>query len=193
RFVIHSDHGVALMATVFGDRDLDDHTLAAIADTLPASDYIQPLQRFDRTFASIRVRATWLVVIGYLLISFVLIWRYGPREAARMLYPPLLALALTLGTLGWLGVPLNVLSVVALILILGLGRDYAVFLREVGARERATALAVTLSAITTIIGFGLLAFSKTPALHAFGLATGIGILISYCVTPLSLPPAPDDQ
>ena len=193
RFVIHSDHGVALMATVFGDRDLDDHTLAAIADTLPASDYIQPLQRFDRTFASIRVRATWLVVIGYLLISFVLIWRYGPREAARMLYPPLLALALTLGTLGWLGVPLNVFSVVALILILGLGRDYAVFLREVGARERATALAVTLSAITTIIGFGLLAFSKTPALHAFGLATGIGILISYCVTPLSLPPAPDDQ
>ncbi|HEX7339138.1 MAG TPA: hypothetical protein VF271_04300 [Rhodanobacteraceae bacterium] len=188
KFVLPTPHGVALMATVFGTRALPDAALAAAADGQAGVRYIQPLTRINDTFGTIRVRATWLVVIGYLLISLILVWRYGAREAVRMLYPPLLALAVTLGALGWLGVPLNVFSVVALILILGLGRDYAVFLREVGARERSAALSVTLSALTTLLGFGLLAASAIPALHAFGLATGIGIAASYLVTPLSLPP-----
>lgn len=194
RFVIPTDHGVALLATVFGDHDIDNKTLAAAASGLSGVTFVEPLARMADTFASIRVRATWLVVIGYLLISAILVWRYGWREGVRMLYPPLVALGITLGALGWLGEPMNVFVVVALILILGLGRDYAVFLREVGARERSPALAVTLSAITTLFSFGLLSLSRIPALHAFGLATLIGILASYLLAPLSLPPTrPDDQ
>lgn len=188
RFVIPTSHGVALLATVFGQTDLDAAALRRPAAGLAHVQFVAPLERIAATFERIRVRATWLVVIGYLLISGILVWRYGRREALRMLYPPLLALGVTLGALGWLGVPLNVFVVVALILILGLGRDYAVFLREVGPRERSPALAVTLSALTTLLSFGLLAASRIPALHAFGLATLIGILASYLSAPLSLPP-----
>lgn len=188
RFVIPVDGGVALIATVFADREVANAQLVAAADGLEGVRYIQPLQRIAHTFAGIRVRAVWLVVVGYLLISLLLMWRYGLREGVRMVYPPLVAMGITLGAMGWMGEPVNVFVVVALILILGLGRDYAVFLREVGARERSPALAVTLSAITTLLSFGLLALSRIPALHVFGLATGIGILASYLLAPLSLPP-----
>lgn len=192
-FVIRTDHGVALLATVFGQHDIDGQRLTAAAKGLAGVSFVQPLERIDHTFARIRVRATWLVVIGYLLISALLVWRYGWREGARMIYPPLVALGITLGALGWLGEPVNVFVVVALILILGLGRDYAVFLREVGARERSPALAVTLSATTTLLSFGLLSLSRIPALHAFGLATLIGIFASYLLAPLSLPPTRADE
>ncbi len=188
RFVIPTDRGAALIATAFADRDINSASLASAASGLAGVQFVDSLQRMADTFASVRVRATWLVFIGYLLISAILVWRYGSRNALRMLYPPLLALGITLGAMGWLGEPLNVFVVVALILILGLGRDYAVFLREVGAHERAPALAVMLSALTTLFSFGLLSLSRIPALHAFGLATGIGILASYLLTPLSLPP-----
>ncbi|HET6656114.1 MAG TPA: hypothetical protein VFH57_07670, partial [Gammaproteobacteria bacterium] len=188
RFVISTDEGVALLATVFGHSDIDPAVLTAAAAGVADTQFVMPLERIADTFERIRVRATWLVVIGYLLISAILVWRYGYREAVRMLYPPLLALGVTLGVLGWLGEPMNVFGVVALILILGLGRDYAVFLREVGADERSPALAVTMSAMTTLLSFGLLSLSQIPALHAFGLATLIGILASYLVAPLSLPP-----
>lgn len=189
RFVIHSAHGVALLATVIGSHDLDPAVLTKAAAAVPGTQFVAPLTRIADTFQRIRVRATWLVILGYLLISALLVWRYGRREALRMLYPPLLSLGVTLGALGWLGVPMNIFVVVALILILGLGRDYAVFLREGGVRQRSPALAVTLSACTTLASFGLLALSQIPALHAFGLATLIGILASYLSAPLSLPPA----
>lgn len=188
RFVIPVDDGVALIATVFSDRELGGNTLAAEADGLAGVRFVEPLTRIADTLAGVRVRAVWLLVIGYLIISLLLVWRYRWREGLRMVYPPLLAMGITLGVMGWLGEPVNVFVVVALILILGLGRDYAVFLREVGARERSPALAVTLSAITTLLSFGLLALSSIPALHVFGLATGIGILASYLLAPLSLPP-----
>jgi predicted exporter len=188
RFVIHTDHGVALLATATGGAELDVRALQQASAGLSGIEFVDPLARIADTFQRIRVRATWLVVLGYLLICALLVWRYGRREALRMLYPPLLALGVTLGALGWLGEPLNIFVVVALILILGLGRDYSVFLREGGAHQRSPALAVTLSAITMLFSFGLLAVSRIPALHAFGLATLIGILASYLSAPLSLPP-----
>ena len=57
---------------------------------------------------------------------------------------------------------MNLFVVVALILILGLGRDYTVFLREGGATRRSPALAVTLSALTMLCSFGLLGLEPDP-------------------------------
>ncbi len=187
-FVIPAGNTVALLATVNSRTDIDPVVLQQAAAAVSGVSFVAPLTRITDTFHRIRVRASWLVIIGYLLISAILLWRYGRREALRMLFPPLLALAITLGVLGWLNVPVNIFVVVALILILGLGRDYAVFLREGIAHLQPSALAVTLSALTTLCSFGLLALSQIPALHAFGLATLIGILASYLSTPLSLPP-----
>jgi predicted exporter len=187
-FSISAGAGATLLSTVTGRSDVDSATLAGYAAATPGMSFVDPLGRIAATFQRLRERATWLVILGYLLISALLVWRYGRREALRMLYPPLLALGLTLGVLGWLGEPLNIFVVVALILILGLGRDYAVFLREGGATRRSPALAVTLSALTMLFSFGLLAVSSIPALHVFGIATLVGILASYLSAPLSLPP-----
>jgi predicted exporter len=187
-FIISGGAGATLLSTVTGKSDVDSATLAGYAAATPGMSFVDPLGRIAATFQRLRERATWLVILGYLLISALLVWRYGRREALRMLYPPLLALGLTLGVLGWLGEPLNIFVVVALILILGLGRDYAVFLREGGATRRSPALAVSLSALTMLFSFGLLAVSSIPALHVFGIATLVGILASYLSAPLSLPP-----
>jgi len=188
RFVLPDGAQVALLGTVSGKTEVDTQLLAQDAAAIPGVSFVDPLARIADTFQRIRVRATWLVIAGYLLISALLVWRYGRREALRMLYPPLLSLGVALGAMGWFGEPLNLFGVVALILILGLGRDYAVFLREGGAERRSPALAVSLSALTMLFSFGLLALSHIPVLHVFGVATGVGILASFLSAPLSLPP-----
>lgn len=188
RFVVPDGAQTALLATATGKAEVDPKLLAQDAGAVTGASFVDPLARIAATFERIRVRSTWLVILGYGLISALLVWRYGRREALRMLYPPLLAFGLTLGAMGWLGEPLNLFGVVALILILGLGRDYAVFLREGGAARRSPALAVSLSALTMLFSFGLLALSHIPVLHVFGVATLVGILASFLSAPLSLPP-----
>jgi len=188
QFILDDVGGNALIATV-QDSAAAPTDFAALAQGFDGVTFVAPLERLDDRFREIRNRATWLVAAGYGLISVLLLWRYGRRDALRMLYPPLLALAVTLGMLGWLREPVNVFVVVALILVLGLGRDYTVFLKE-SSDERGTALAVALSALATLCGFGLLVFSRIPALHAFGLTALVGILVSFLCAPVSLAPAP---
>ena len=84
-----------------------------------------------------------------------------------------------LGLFGWLGVPFNLFTLLALWLVLGLGIDYGIFLRH-GREHRMTAiLSVTLSACTTLIAFGLLAFSATPFIRSIGLTLLFAITLSW--------------
>lgn len=81
----------------------------------------------------------------------------------------------------------------ALTLVLGVGVNYSLFLREGMRREDvdlgAVAVGVVLSAATTQLSFGLLALSAMPALSGFGLALLIGINLALLFTLFSLEPA----
>ncbi len=121
-----------------------------------------------------------------LMMLIVLVVRYGMRAALVVVVPVLLAEALSLALFGYAGVPVTLFAVVGWTLGLGIGVNYSIFLREGIERPGATAMAVMLSACTTLLGFGLLAFSGVPALHHFGLALATTIAGSLLFAPLAL-------
>eukprot|EP00493_Phyllostaurus_siculus_P026470 UN26815 len=67
----------------------------------------------------------------------------------------------------------------ALFLVLGLGMDYIIFAREMSANPEVTRQAILLSAITSLLSFGLLAFSEMPVVQAFGSIILIGNTINF--------------
>ena len=73
-----------------------------------------------------------------------------------------------------------------LMLVLGVGVNYAIFLREGGVRAAATLAGVLLSAGTTLLSFGLLAFSSMPALAGFGLTLLVGVGMAVLLAPMVL-------
>ncbi|HUQ24874.1 MAG TPA: MMPL family transporter, partial [Burkholderiales bacterium] len=121
-----------------------------------------------------------------LMMLVVLALRYGPRAALAVLVPVLLGEALSLAAFGYMGVPVTLFGVVGWTLGLGIGVNYSIFLREGIDRPGATAMAVMLSACTTLLGFGLLAFSGVPALRHFGIALATTIAGSLLFAPLAL-------
>ena len=75
-------------------------------------------------------------------------------------------------------------AVLALLLLLGVGVDYGIFLQERPIQGDPVAwLAVVLSALSTLLSFGLLGLSKTPALQAFGLTMLVGTGSVWFLTP----------
>jgi len=104
--------------------------------------------------------------------------------------PVLLAITATLAFFGYAGLPLNLFNWLALMLVLGVGANYSVFLRE-GQRRGDEALGavstgVLLSAATTLLSFGLLGASAMPALHSFGITLSLGIGIAVLLAPLGM-------
>jgi predicted exporter len=89
-------------------------------------------------------------------------------------------------TFGYLGIPATLFNLMGLLLVLGVGVNYAIFLHEGGQRMSAAAIGVVLSSVTTLLSFGLLAASSMPALRNFGLTLAVGIGVAVLLTPLIL-------
>jgi predicted exporter len=184
RFVVHAGGDTGAIVQIYGKAT--PGALAALAHDSSGVTYVNTLARLNAVFAHIRKAAVLWVAIGYAVTLLLLGWRYGPIGGFVTLLSPLTAALVTLGILGWLGEPVNVFVVVALMLVAGVGADYALFLHEGEAHRGSTGLAVVLAAVCALGSFGLLAASRIPALHEFGLTVAIGIAVAWLVAPLTL-------
>ncbi len=169
--------------------DDDDVWLRRAAQGLPGVSLVDKAASVSQLFGRYRRYASvWLLAaIGLIVPVFGL--RYGWQRMPRVLAPPVLGIALTLAALGYLGQPLTLFHWMALMLVLGVGANYAVFLHEgephTAHRPGAMYASVLLSALTALLSFGLLALSSMPALRDFGLTLLLGITFTALLVPAS--------
>ncbi|GGP26739.1 MMPL family transporter [Silvimonas amylolytica] len=159
----------------------------------PGVVWVDKVSEISELMARYRQLLTRVLIGAYVLAFAVLSLRYG-RQTWRIMLPPALATLATLAIMGAVGMPLQLLSMVTFLLVLGMGMDYGIFLLEHPDDGRVY-LAVTLAAMCTLLSFGLLALSHTPALHAFGFSTLCGIGLVWLLAPLfrktAFQPAPE--
>ena len=131
-----------------------------------------------------------MVVSGCFAV-FALLWlRYRRLRLSFAAFLPSLLVALLLAALAAaLEVQANLLHLVGLVLVMGMGVDYGIFV--VDSRDRPaelgyTLLSLLLCCLTTIFIFGVLAFSEHPVLRALGTTTAIGVTLAFLLAPLSL-------
>jgi predicted exporter len=141
-----------------------------------------------------RQRAAWAALAGLALIALLLGWQVGDRRAAaRIALALLAALAITAALLVLLQGRLTLFHLVALLLVVGVGSNYALFfgtLTRDAAEAGATRVSVLLCAASTLAAFALLAASATPVLHMIGLTVALGAAVSFVTSlVLAAPPA----
>lgn len=135
----------------------------------------------DHRWASLALLALALAVAGAVLTTVL-----GPRRASRVVTVPVLAILVSLAVVGYTGTLFTVFNLMALLLVLGVGIDYALFYHcaEPGGR-RGAALAISMAAATTVLAFGLLGFSQTPVISAFGFTLVPGLFSAWLLALLT--------
>jgi predicted exporter len=165
------------------------HDVAGLQQAIaayPGIRYMDQAAEFRRLLRQYRQRVMLLGSIAYLVILGLLLQRYHGR-GCLILLPPSLAAGITVGLLSLFGQDFTLMHCLALLLVLGMGVDYTIFLTETPtASEPTTLLALTLSAMTTALSFGLLSFSHQAMLKAIGLTTLIGICGAWALAPMAM-------
>jgi len=175
-------------ASVVMLRGLDD--IAALPHMAKLAAGIEGLRWVDRAadisavMQRYRLMMGTLLLLGYVAV-FIAIWRRFGAASWRVMLPTVIGSLLTLACLGWASQPLQLFNVLALILLLGIGVDYGIFLFEHEGDGDAW-LSVCVGAASTLLSFGLLGLSTTPALRAFGLTLLIGIALVWLISPMFL-------
>ena len=154
----------------------------ALADSVVGVSYIDQIENLSDLLGKYRVQVGDWVLLAYLVVLITLLYRYKAR-VWRIVAPPLLATILTLAILLQFEPGINLFHLLALILVLGIGLDMGIFLAETDEAPH-TWLAVSLSAVTSLLAFGLLALSDTPVLHHFGITVAMGLSLVWLMAPL---------
>lgn len=185
-------HGTATMAATLVltgvDAPAEVARIEAIAHAQQGAVYVDRVARLSGLLGELRQHIAVWVGLALAGLTLLLVWRYR-RRAWRVVAPALGALIGVLAVFAALGIPLNVFSQLGLLLVLGIGLDAGIFSAE-HARRPATWLAISLSTLTSVLAFGLLAFSATPALHYLGLTCLIGLTLVWLLVPWVRPVPP---
>ena len=161
----------------------DINALKALQD-LPGVVWVDQVESVSALFERYRIRATGLLLAAFCLASLGLAFKFGWRNGVTIMSVPVVSLAVSLAMLGWFDQLFSLFNLFALLLVLGIGVDYGLFFFMAGDRRASTSLGVTLSALTTLLAFGLLAVSSTEIVHAFGFTVTAGIVTALLSAPL---------
>jgi uncharacterized protein len=139
----------------------------------------------------------WGFLLGGAVVLFLLVAHFRTLTGIfYSLYPVVGGVIAMLGMMALTGMGINFMNAMVLVTILGMGSDYGLHLaHRVTAGEEddkcrqfvQASRAVLLSALTTIAGFGSLAFSDYGALASIGSATNYGVGATALLALASLP------
>ena len=122
----------------------------------------------------------WTLGLG-LIVAVLFLHLRSATRVLRVVVPIAAAVAATVAILLAAGDRLTLFHLVAALLVVGVGSNYALFFERESldeAERRATAFTVTVCAATTILVFALLAWSHVPVLRMIGSTVAIGASLS---------------
>jgi predicted exporter len=161
--------------------------IRGLLDDLDDAHYIDQGEIVSDVYQGFRESTVRMLAVGSAVVFLLLMLRYRDWLRGLLAFlPPALAALSTFGLFGLLGVPVNVVSAVSLLVVLGMGVDYGIFSVDsarVPERLGATLSSLLISCLTSIFVFGILAFSGQTALQSLGLTVGVGTTIALILSP----------
>ncbi len=147
-----------------------------------------------------------LRILLWLAVGLVLVWLFfffrRPQLVLLALLPAAVGILALLAVAHWMGWTLNVINLIALPLIVGIGVDDGIFLTAIYRQARrenftrdqlieqiaASTHAIFMTTLTTGLAFGSLFFTSVPAVQSLGLFTAVGVGAALLVSVLGLVP-----
>lgn len=193
--LIGAEGGTTALVTFNGVAD--PAALRAFGASHAGVTFLDLKESSEALVAKQRARILWsLAVASLLLIAVVSFSLRRPERVYRVLLPMALTTVVVVGALQALGISMNLFHLISLVLVAGLGLDYALFFEHAAddpAEQRRTLHAVLVCSLSTSLVFVLLAASSLPVLRAIGLPVAIGVVTNFVLALLmTRPPASSD-
>ncbi|QHE88392.1 MMPL family transporter [Hydrogenophaga sp. BPS33] len=161
-----------------------DAVRAALAGT--GALFIDLKGEFDTLYGEYIDEAIVLSLAGFIAITVVLgfVLR-SPMRLLGVMLPLVMAVMVVVAGLHMAGVRLHLLHLVGLLLTVAVGSNYTLFFDRLAVGEPLddeTLLSIGVASFTTAVGFGVLAWSSVPVLHAIGITVGPGAVLALILS-----------
>jgi len=198
RFVVREDTGYLAVTYLYPETESDVSRLAGVVADIDPSFLLT-----GHALVNGELRASLLpqflkgIAIGSVAV-ILLIYRdfRSVRLTLFCLLPTVLGLLWSAGLFAVAGIELDLFSIFGIVMAIGIGVDYGVHIlhrfqsedgRRLGEFLPWTGAAIALAAVTTMIGFGTLAFSSYQPLARLGVVVAANVMFAAFASLLVLP------
>ncbi|HEY8025794.1 MAG TPA: MMPL family transporter [Burkholderiaceae bacterium] len=179
--LLHDQHGTYALVTLRGVADEAKLQLALTGLRAKGVVTIDLKDDTGRLVNGYRDQSLRLSALGLLLIALLLLVSLRSlRATAKVLYPVLAGTTMCAAFTIMRGEKLTLFHLVAFLLVIGIGLNYALFFnrREPNVEEtRRNHFSLAICSLTTFLSFGTLMLSRIPVLHAIGQTVALGSLL----------------
>jgi predicted exporter len=149
----------------------------------------------DQLYRSYRAGVLKYSLLGAAaIVVLLLVSLRSTRRVFDVVAPLVASVVVTTAVLMLRGQGLSIFNLVGLLLVVAVGSNYSLFFdRQVDAgpdRDR-TIVSLLFANASTVIGFGVLGFSRVPVLNAIGATVGIGAMLSLLFSAILARPRTD--
>ncbi len=178
---------VSLASVVYGQNENVHKALA----TLPHTVSLDRRSLTNSLVALVHADFTFIVAFTSGLVFLFLLISYGRIELTLITFVPMLITWIwILGIMALFKIEFNIINVMVSTLVFGLGDDYSIFTMDGLQQEykmgkaamQPITFSISLSAITTITGLGVLIFAEHPALKSIAAISIIGIICVFVMS-----------
>jgi predicted exporter len=186
----HTEGWSVLLPLRPGEADIDPALMRQTLDSTGAL-FIDMKAEFDKLYNDYLHEAMLLSLAGVLaIVGLLAVTLRSTRRLAAVLLPLALAVLIVIASLHLLGERLHLLHLIGMLLIVAVGSNYALFFDNSSKAHRLdpeTLASMLIANLTTAIGFGTLALSQVPILHAVGVTVGPGAILALILSAIFVP------
>ena len=198
RFVVREDAGYLAATYLYPETESDVSRLAGVVAAIDPSFLVT-----GQALVNGELRASLLpqflkgIAIGSVAVILLI---YGDFRSVRLtllcLLPTFLGLLWSAGLFAVAGIELDLFSIFGIVMAIGIGVDYGVHIvhrlqskdgRKLSEFLPWTGAAIALAAVTTMIGFGTLAFCSYRPLARLGVVVATNVMFAALASLLVLP------
>jgi len=140
-------------------------------------------------------------VFGAILLMFIALFR-SPRLAVAAIVPNIISAGLILGLMGWIGIPLDIMTITIAAINIGIGVDDSIhyihrfrgeFLQDgnfwmaIRRCHNSIARAMFYTSVTVVLGFSILTLSNFIPTIYFGVLSGLAMITALIANLMLLP------
>jgi predicted exporter len=177
-----SDWRALLPLTALPNTEINAVHIRAALHGLPNVILVDMKHESDQLYSSYLHEAILLSLGGLVaVIALLLIVFRSPARVLRTLAPLAAAVITVTAGLTLLGHALTILHLIGLLLVVAIGSNYALFFdrnTNIPAIAPRTLASMFFANLTTVAGFGLLAFSDVSILQAMGMTVAPGVILA---------------
>ena len=162
--------------------DINAAPIRAALSAMPDVLFVDMKAESDRLYSGYLREAIVLSLGGLVAIIVLLLGVFrSPRRVLRIIAPLVAAVMTVTAGLSLFGQQMIILHLVGLLLVAAVGSNYALFFDRPDSRTPIlprTLASMLFASLTTVAGFGVLAFSNVSLLQALGVTVAPGVILA---------------